>query len=140
MINYVVHLPKAADVLALNKMICDKNAHPHHCFEIGKVESAIHSAFYPGEPPFVHGGIARIAGALCFYLLKAHAFMDGNKRSAMITAVVFMNKHGWDLQYSYDEIADTNALFDIIDGCAANVYSKEHLIEWFEIHKIVCEE
>lgn len=140
MINYVVHLPKSEDVEALNKLICLENGHSHHRFDIGKVESAIHSAFYPGEAPFVHGGIARLAGALCFYLLDAHAFMDGNKRSATITAVVFMNKHGWDLQYSYDELADTNALFDIVDGGAANIYSKEQIIDWFEIHKIVLED
>lgn len=139
MINIVVHLPISTDIIRLNVLICEENGHPHHCFEIGKIESALHSAFYPGTPPFAHGGIARLAGALCFYLLKAHAFMDGNKRTAMITAIAFMNKHGWDLQYPYDELQDTNALFDIIDGCAANKFTKEQIVEWFDVHKVILE-
>jgi hypothetical protein len=31
---------------------------PVHCYGIGKVESALHSAFFPGAAPFQHGGIA----------------------------------------------------------------------------------
>lgn len=44
-----------------------------------KVESAVSSAFYSGSYPFAHGGIGRVAGALCFYLDKCHAFFDGKK-------------------------------------------------------------
>lgn len=137
MINFTVYAPNADDVLNLNEYICEQDSNPFHCYGIGKVESAIHSAFYPGSAPFVHGGIAKIAGALCFYLLKSHAFMDGNKRTAAIAATVFMNKHGWDLVYPFDEEQDTNALADIIDSCAASRITKEQLIEWFENHKMV---
>lgn len=111
-----------------------------YCYDIGKVESAIHSAFYPGSTPFVHGEIAKMAGALCFYLLKAHAFMDGNKRTATVVAIVFMNKHGWTLNCPFNEDDDSNALADIIDACAASKISKEELIQWFDTHKVLTEE
>lgn len=140
MINFTVYAPIAEDVLELNAYICVEDSNPFHCYGIGKVESAIHSAFYPGSAPFVHGGIAKIAGALCFYLLKSHAFMDGNKRTAAITATLFMNKHGWDLVYPFDVEQDTNALADIIDSCAASKIDKEQLIEWFENHKKVLDD
>jgi death-on-curing protein len=140
MINFTVYEPIAEDVLELNAYICAEDSNPFHCYGIGKVESAIHSAFYPGSAPFVHGGIAKIAGALCFYLLKSHAFMDGNKRTAAIAATLFMNKHGWDLVYPFDVEQDTNALADIIDSCAASKVDKEQLIEWFENHKRVLED
>ena len=74
-----------------------------------------------------------IAGALCFYLLKSHAFMDGNKRTAAITATLFMNKHGWDLVYSFDVEQDTNNLADIIDRCAASnniLFFENALLVW----------
>lgn len=140
MISLVVHAPSANDILNLNEYICNEDSNPFHCFDIGKVESAIHSAFYPGSPPFVHGGIAKISGALCFYLLKAHAFMDGNKRTAAIASLVFMNKHGWDLEYPFNEDQDSNALADIIEACAASIVTKEKLIDWFETHKKILEE
>lgn len=140
MINFTVYAPKAEDILNLNEYICAQDSNPFHCYGIGKVESAIHSAFYPGVAPFVHGGIAKIAGALCFYLLKSHAFMDGNKRTAAIAATIFLNKHGWDLVYPFDVEQDTNALADIIDSCAASKINKEQLIDWFENHKKVLEE
>lgn len=140
MINIVIHIPASQDVLNYNEYICREDGNPFHCYDIGKVESAIHSAFYPGSAPFVHGGIAKMAGALCFYLLKAHAFMDGNKRTATVVALVFMNKHGWTLEYPSNEETDSNALSDIIDSCAASNTSKDELIGWFELHKKIFEE
>jgi prophage maintenance system killer protein len=73
----VIFLPTAEAVVALNKFICEQGRNPHNCNEIGKVESAISTAFYPGVYPFAHGGLSRVAAALCFYLVKSHAFIDG---------------------------------------------------------------
>lgn len=140
MINFIVHIPTTQDVLNYNEYICREDGNPFHCYDVGKIESAIHSAFYPGSPPFVHGGIAKMAGALCFYLLKAHAFMDGNKRTATVIAIVFLNKHGWSLKYAYNEEDNSNALADIIEDCASSNVTKEELIKWFEIHKIILED
>lgn len=62
----VIFLPTADAVLEVNKYVCEQGSNTHHCYNIGKVESAISTAFYPGTYPFAHGGIARVAGALCF--------------------------------------------------------------------------
>jgi death-on-curing protein len=105
----VIFLPTVEVVISLNKMICAEGGNTHHCMSPGKVESAISTAFYPGEYPFVHGGLAKVAGALCFYLVKCHAFVDGNKRTGALTAVTFLNQHGMDLQYPFDESRDINA-------------------------------
>jgi adenine deaminase len=75
-------------------MICEEQSNPHAVIREGGIDSAIHSAFYPGLPPFQHGGIAKLAGALCYYLTKAHAFMDGNKRTAALVAVSFSSSYG----------------------------------------------
>jgi prophage maintenance system killer protein len=77
----VIFLPKADAVLAVNKYVCEQGGNPHHCYDIDKVGSAIATAFYPGACPFALGGLAKVAGALCFYLVKGHAFMDGNERT-----------------------------------------------------------
>lgn len=107
---------------------------------VKKVESAISTAFYPGDYPFAHGGLARVAGALCFYLVKSHAFTDGNKRTGTLVAITFLNQHGLDLQYPLDESTDINALAEVIESCAAGTVSKEQLMDWFEAHKIYLED
>jgi len=66
--------------------------------------------------------------------------MDGNKRTATVVAIVFMNKHGWTLNCPFNEDDDSNALADIIDACAASKISKEELIQWFDTHKVLTEE
>jgi len=131
-------LPTATAVVQLNKFICTEGGNPHHCMDIGKIESAISSAFYPGTYPFAHGGLARVAGALCFYLTKCHAFTDGNKRTAVLTAITFLNDHGMDLQYPLDK--NTNALATVVDDVAASRVNRDDLMKWFEDHKIYLDE
>ncbi|MCB0350097.1 MAG: type II toxin-antitoxin system death-on-curing family toxin [Bdellovibrionales bacterium] len=135
----VIFLPTADAVLAVNKYVCEQGGNPHHCYDVGKVESAISTAFYPGTYPFAHGGIAKVAGALCFYLVKSHAFMDGNKRTGALVAITFLNQHGLDLKYPLNEKKGINALADAIERCAASKLDKDKLMEWFEAHKVSIE-
>ena len=94
----IILLPTAEAVVEVNKYVCTQGGNPHHCYDIGKVESAIATAFYPGDYPFALGGLAKVAGALCFYLVQSHAFTDGNKRTGALTAITFLNQHGLDLR------------------------------------------
>ena len=128
--------PTADAIVRVNELVCRAGGNPHHCYDTGKIESAVHSAFYPGEYPYAAGGIGRIAGALCFYLTKSHAFMDGNKRTAALTAISFLNANGWELRYPIDEKKGTNALAMIVDDCAAGKVSKDALMDWFDSHKV----
>jgi len=134
-----IRIPSAELIVAANKYICEQDGNPHHCYGIGKVESAIHSAFYPGSYPFAVGGLACVAGALCFYLVKSHAFMDGNKRTGALAAIAFLNENGWDLSYPLDEERMINGLAEIIENCAAGNVTKEQLMKWFDLHKIDAE-
>ncbi|TMV05679.1 type II toxin-antitoxin system death-on-curing family toxin [Ruegeria sediminis] len=40
-------------------------------------------------------GLAEIASAYAFGISKAHAFMDGNKRTAFVTALTFLRLNGY---------------------------------------------
>jgi death-on-curing protein len=119
-------------VITINKKICAQFENFHHCVESGKIESALHSATYPGAPPFRYGGIAKIAGAMAFFLVKAHAFVDGNKRTGALASTIFMDLNGYSLKYG----EDPDAFFEIINGCAAGTVTKDKIIEWFDNHKI----
>ena len=131
-----VIIPTAGQVVLGNKVICEKSGSTHSCYEIGKIESALYTALYPGTYPFAAGGIAKTAGALCFYLVKSHAFMDGNKRTGALVAAVFMKNNGWTLKYPIEPKRDINAFATVIDDCAASKVSKDQLVDWFDVHKL----
>lgn len=129
-------IPTVDQVIEMNKYLCLEEGNLFQVLEKGKVESSLHTAFYPGSYPFCAGGLAKIAGALCCYLVKAHAFIDGNKRTGALVAINFLNLNGWDLSYSRNEENGRTALANIIEKCAASEVTKDDLIEWFEQHKI----
>jgi len=60
--------------------------------DIGLVESAMASAkntyYYAG------GDLFDVAAAYAFHLAEAQAFIDGNKRTATVAALVFLAKNG----------------------------------------------
>jgi death on curing protein len=132
--------PTLEAIIEVNQLVCSEGGNPHQCLNTGKVESAISSAFYPGSYPFSHGGLAKVAGALCFYLVKAHAFLDGNKRTGALVAITFLNMHGMDLEYPLDIEKGINGLAEIVEACAASTVSQDQLKDWFETHKVYLDE
>lgn len=130
-----IHYLEPSAVVEINKDICHGTASKHVLYDIGKIESALHSAYYPGSYPFQHGGIARVAGALAFYILKAHAFFDGNKRTALLASTIFMDLNGWNLRYPMPE-GEWSELAQVLDRTAANQMDMEELKTWYDNHKI----
>lgn len=43
---------------------------------------------------YTEAGLAEIAAAYAFGIAKAHAFVDGNKRTAFVTALTFLRLNG----------------------------------------------
>ena len=56
----------------------------------GLLESAVAApqATFAGQSPF--SDLIEIAAAYLFYLCRNHAFVDGNKRTAMVAAITFL--------------------------------------------------
>jgi death on curing protein len=44
---------------------------------------------------YTESGLAEIAAAYAFGISKAHAFVDGNKRTAFVTALTFLRLNGY---------------------------------------------
>lgn len=131
-----IKIPTPEQIIKVNQYVCKENNQSHQLLDIGKIESALSTTFYPGSEPYLNGGIARLAGAMCFYLTKAHAFLDGNKRTATLSAILFMNSHGLDLQYPENDEESLSELALVVINTTASKMSKEELVEWFERHKV----
>jgi len=131
-----IKIPSVDQIVQVNKYVCVQNSQAHQLLDLGKIESALNTAFYPGSEPFLNGGIARIAGALCFYLTKAHAFLDGNKRTAALSAILFMNSNELDLLYPENSEDEFSELAMVVNKVTASEITKDDLVEWFERHKV----
>jgi death-on-curing protein len=81
----------------------------------------------------VHGGVAGIAGAICFYFCQSHVFENGNKRTAVEAATAFLMLNGWTL--SYPKTATSSALVDLVEACGRGEKTKDEVRAWFEVHK-----
>lgn len=47
---------------------------------------------------YTEAGLAKIASAYAFGISKVHAFVDGNKRTAFVTALTFLRLNGYSFQ------------------------------------------
>jgi len=71
----------------------------------------------------LHPDLPSKCGAYLFHISQAHAFMDGNKRTAMAAALTFLRLNGHDIN------ADDDDLIEIGLGVAAGAIGKDELTE-----------
>ena len=70
----------------------------------GLLESAVAPprAMFGGA--YLHPGLADMAAAYLFHITSNHAFVDGNRRTALVAAYTFLVSNGVDLDISDDEM------------------------------------
>lgn len=91
----------------------------------GLLESALDRPrnLYGYEP---RRSIFQLAASLCVGVAKNHAFHDGNKRTALLTARAFLYLNGQDLEPSQE--AEVLTLVAVADGS----FSEAALAEWLQ--------
>jgi death-on-curing protein len=70
------------------------------------------AATYGGE--FLHADIFEMAAAYLFHIVKNHPFVDGNKRTGTVAALVFLELNGHSFHASEDDLAE--AVLDVARG------------------------
>ena len=70
------------------------------------------------------------AAALISSLARNHALFDGNKRTAWVLTVAFLNLNGWDLELSQDE------KFDLVVAVATGSMELDELAAAFTRHLV----
>ena len=98
------------------------------------------------DPGLVHGSIAFAesgfgdverfptvnakASAVCFSLIKNHAFIDGNKRIGVGILLLILKANQIKLQYTQDDLVDLGI------GVANSRYNREDIEAWIEKHQM----
>lgn len=96
-----------------------------HVTDLGLADSAVSRphASYGGEE--FYPTIEQKAATLLFGIARNHAFVDGNKRVAVLATLQFLNQNGRDLDLTPPEKA-----YEIIAGTAAGTVTLEELTSW----------
>ncbi|WP_116365002.1 type II toxin-antitoxin system death-on-curing family toxin [Parahaliea mediterranea] len=74
--------------------------------------------------------VFELAASYAYGFARNHPFSDGNKRTALLAAYVFLADNGWELDADEDAARDT-----FLDLAAGNL-SEEALAEWLEQESI----
>jgi death-on-curing protein len=81
---------------------------------------------FDGE--YLHPSAFEMAAAYPFHLARNHPFVDGNKRTALMCALVFLGLNGARL------LADPDDLYSLVDGVAAGEIDKAEVSVFLRRH------
>ncbi|KAB2662004.1 type II toxin-antitoxin system death-on-curing family toxin [Brucella tritici] len=99
-------------------------------------ENALESALARAQNKQVYGqpDHAEIAAAYVFGIGRNHAFVDGNKRTAIVTAVTFLLVNGYALT------VDDGLLYSFTMGIASGEIDETGAAAFFRDHTVALEE
>ncbi len=96
--------------------------------DTGLLEAAVAMPKQRFGGALLHTDIAEQAAAYLYHLCSNHAFIDGNKRTALASAEFFLLLNEWRLNAANDE------LFNLTMGVAKGTVDKRTLTEFFQQH------
>ena len=115
-------------VRAIHRRMTDTFGGDPSLRDSGLLESAVHLPAAQFDGKFLHEDIPAMAAAYLFHLCRNHAFVDGNKRTALAAAEVFLLVNGYSLE------ADDEALEALTMGVAGGDIGKEAVTVFFKKH------
>jgi death on curing protein len=90
-------------VLLIHDQMVKRFGGSHGIRDIGLVESAVARPRATFDGMDLYESIFEKAAALLQSLLKNHPFVDGNKRTALVSAAIFMKMNGYNLINQHEE-------------------------------------
>jgi len=96
--------------------------------DLGLLESAVARPRVSFEGKDLYPDIFTKAAALMDSLVRKHAFVDGNKRTAIAAAAIFLRQNGWQIRASNAELETFTLLV------ARTKPPVSEIIAWLEAH------
>ena len=84
----------------------------------GGLESAVAQASATYDGKHLHADLFEMAAAYAFHITENHPFVDGNKRTALNAAIVFLGLNGFDV------VDNDGRLYDAMMGLTVGELSK----------------
>ena len=116
----------AEQVLFIHSRLIDETGGSHGVRDLGLLQSAVSRPKATFGSENLYPDICHKAAALMESIIKNHPFIDGNKRTAITSAGIFLQKNGYLLETTQNELE----LFII--KVATGKVSFENIVEWFK--------
>lgn len=94
----------AEQVLFLHAMMISETGGSHGVRDIGMLQSAVSRPKATFEGRDLYSDIHSIAAAMMHSLIQNHPFLDGNKRTAIAAAVLFLQLNGYEFNADNQEV------------------------------------
>ena len=116
----------AEQVLFIHARLIEETSGEHGVLDLGLLQSAVArpQASFDGQD--LYPDLFSKASALLESLIGNHAFVDGNKRTAITSAGLFLRMNGYRLTASNQELEEFTL------PCAQHLVSLDQMILWFE--------
>jgi death-on-curing protein len=112
------------DVLLLHTDTIDIDGGLHGVRDHGLLDAAVAMPRQQFGGEYLHADLPAMAAAYMVHIAQNHPFVDGNKRAAVLSALVFLNMNG------VRELPDPKELESITLQVAASELGKDALIKW----------
>jgi death-on-curing protein len=96
--------------------------------DMGKLESALAMPQQGFGGEYLHPDLAAMAAAYLYHIGRNHAFADGNKRTALHCALVFLDLNGIDLDLPVDEVEQF--VLNVVTGQLTRDETAEQFRKW----------
>ena len=94
--------------------------------DLALLQSALGTPETTFEGDYLHTNVFEMAAAYFFHIARNHPFVDGNKRTALMTALVFLGLNDLELA------AEPDALYELVTGVAAGDVAKAEVAVFFQ--------
>jgi len=115
-------------VLFIHARLISETGGEHGVFDLGLLQSAVARPQATFDRQDLYSNLFAKAAALLESLIGNHAFVDGNKRTAITAAGLFLHLNGYRLNANNQEVV----AFTI--ACAQNEVSLDQMSIWLESH------
>lgn len=112
------------DVLLIHADTIENDGGSHGVRDHGLLDAAVAMPRQQFGGSFLHEDIAAMAAAYLFHIAQNHPFVDGNKRAAVISALVFLRIN------SVEQLPAPQELEATTRRVAAGELNKEALTKW----------
>ena len=120
----------AEQVLFIHSRLIDETGGVHGLRDLGLLQSAVSRPKATFGSEDLYPDICHKAAALMESLIKNHPFIDGNKRTAITSAGIFLQRNGYILETAQRELEQFT--LSVVTGKA----SFEDAVKWFRKYSL----
>jgi death on curing protein len=116
------------DIIEIHRFSIEHYGGDEGLRDLAALESAIHQPQATFGGKLLHDDLWSQAAAYLFHLAKNHPFVDGNKRVATASALIFLRMNGFTMEVDEDELSA------FVFGVVADQYSKVAIAAFLRQH------